>query len=225
MESVFAGEGHESDGGNLSGDDFVVPGPLDEQQVLRSPAATDRDDHSAATLELLHERGRYVAGCGGNDYGIKGRVLFPAEVTVAKPRGDIVVAELRKTDRRCPIQGLDNFNCVDVINQTGEDRRLVPGPGANLEDDIPWPRIDEIGHKSHDVRLRNRLSMPDGQRAIFVSERSLTRRNEFVAFNRGQGSQDDIAEPGTWQVAGQPAIGFYFCNQAGALFRVVIGLR
>ena len=50
----------------------------------------------------------------------------------------------------------------------GEDRRLVPGARADLEDPVARPRREQLAHPGHDERLTDRLPRLDRERLVGV---------------------------------------------------------
>jgi len=52
--------------------------------------------------------------------------------------------------------------------QAGEDRCLITGTGADLENLVPFAEIELFGHQRHDIGLADRLAATDGQGHILI---------------------------------------------------------
>ncbi len=85
---------------------------------------------------------------------------------------------------------LDDLDGKDVRCQLRQDRGLVARAGADLEHLRLRRQLQQLGHQRHDVRLRDRLAVADGQRRVVVRTVCRSRRHECVAGNGGHRAQD-----------------------------------
>ena len=65
--------------------------------------------------------------------------------------------------------------------EQAEESRLVARPGPDLEHLFRSLKRKQLGHQADDVRLRNGLPLPDGQRRIVVGGADEVGRDEPVA--------------------------------------------
>lgn len=142
-------------------------------------------DHAAPGVELLQQHGRDQLGRGGNDDLVEGSLLDPSERAVAGPQHDIVIARrLQDTPRRLAVLG-DNFDAVDGRRQARANGALIAQPGADLEDPVLRPKIEQAGHQRDDEGLGDGFAIADGQRHVEIGIGHDLRRNEGVARHRG----------------------------------------
>ena len=129
-----------------------------------------------------------AGGCRDDD-PIERRLRFPAEVAVAVPHVDVLVAELLEPRAgRCG-ERLHDLDRKDPIDDLGQHRRLVPGARAYLENAVPGPDLEQLGHRGHDERLRNRLPVAYRQRLVLVGEPYQLLGNEPVPRHLAHGPQ------------------------------------
>ena len=83
---------------------------------------------------------------------------------------------------------LDDFDREDSDPHLGEDGGLVPGSRADFEDAITGLHLRELGHESDDVRLADRLPIPNGKRSIIIGAGALCLGHEEVARHFAHGA-------------------------------------
>jgi len=118
------------------------------------------------------------SGCHHDD--VERRQFRPAEIAVADAEVHILVAEAGQVALRAVGQLRDDFNRADFGRQFGEHGRLVTRSGADLEHATLRGEAGELGHERHDVRLGNRLPLPDGERTIIIGEAAGRLRDELM---------------------------------------------
>ena len=99
-----------------------------------------------------------------------------------------------------------------MFDEFPKNRRLIPGPSSNFENYIVIIGRCEFRHQCDDIRLRNRLAVPDGQRAILVGERHLRRRHEGMALHRLHRGKYRLTE---FDVARHPRVKLNFRDHRG----------
>ena len=105
-------------------------------------------------------------GGGGDDDAIERRLLRPAQPAVAEPGGDVVEAQLLEARLGLVEQRLVALDRVDAPAQPRQDRRLVAGPGADLQDLLPRPELERLGHQADHLGWLSVWPWPIG-RAVF----------------------------------------------------------
>ena len=101
-----------------------------------------------------------------------------------------IVDSARQDERLDPLAGLVGEDGVPlearhVRTQRCEDRRLVPGPCAELQDPLARLRREELGHARHDPRLADRLSGVDGDGFVRVGTALPVAAEEMVPRDLG----------------------------------------
>ena len=157
-----------------------------QQQVLSERARVDRDDHAPARLQLRDQRLGNVRRCGGDDDRVERRALRPAGVAVADAHHDVAVAVRGEPPLGLATERLDDLDRADRPDELGEHGGLVPGARADLEDHVAGLRLDQVGGQRHDVRLRDRLPLPDRQRTVLVGPVHERGRDEPMARHPAQ---------------------------------------
>jgi len=144
------------------------------------PLVPDRENETAAVLQLRLE-GLRDARRGGRDHDrIEGRGLGPAQVAVPRAHLDVGVAEALQEGRRLLGERRHDLDRVDARGDLGQDRGLIAGAGADLEHGLAALEAQRLRHEADDVRLRDRLPVADGHRVILVGLRPERRGNEQV---------------------------------------------
>ena len=139
---------------------------------------------SAAGLELAPQRRRQRIGRAGDDDGVERRLLGPTEMAVTVPDLDAGIALVLEALPRRPGKLLDDFDCEDVRRQVSEDRRLIAGAAADLQDLPGGWQLQMLGHQRDDVRLGDRLPVADRKRRVVIGLVADRRRNERVPRDR-----------------------------------------
>ena len=138
---------------------------------------------------MLRERRRNFVRRAGHDDGIERRDVRPALVTVANFYVRVFVIEPGQSRRRVFRKRLDDFNCVNIFDQFGQNGRLVTRAGANFENAIGWLRAKLFGHERDNEWLRNRLIVTDWERAVPITFVAQIFRHEFFPRHFGHRRQ------------------------------------
>ena len=85
-------------------------------------------------------------------------MLAPAVIAVAHADLDVDVAQAPEALAGLERELLDDVDAVDLLDELGENRRLVADPGADFEHRVPGLRLEQNGHERDDERLRDRLA-------------------------------------------------------------------
>ncbi len=145
--------------------------------IIRPPTAS----WSSSAAGIRRRRGR-------DDDGFEGGFFRPALRPVADPIVDVRVAQPVE-DPPGPLgQRPDDLDRPDLAGDLGQDGRLVAGPGPDLEDLLPSPQAERLGHVGDDVGLGDRLAVPDRQGLVGVGV-------DPQAF----GHEDDGGGPWPWR--------------------------
>ena len=140
--------------------------PREDDQLLILILAADGKDHAPVRRELRQERLGHVIRRRRHHDSVERLEFRPARITIPDPRVHVAVSQRIEQRPGPPGQLWDDFNRIDVARQLGQDRGLVAGSGPDLEHRVPGRYIQRFGHVRHDVRLRDRLAVADGQRAV-----------------------------------------------------------
>src|SRR5262249_32422417 len=119
---------------------LAVPPSLPAPEGLLAPdlemlplAAADRDDEHAGLAELRAQRLGYAWRGRGDEHPIIGCELLPSERAVAVAQDDVAEPQGLETLVGGAQQRGDAFHAVHPVGESREQRRLVPGAGADLE--------------------------------------------------------------------------------------------
>src|SRR3990172_9271251 len=145
-------------------------GAFDDPELLVDRA--DGNHHPAPDRELFEQRSWHFIGCRGHDDSVEGRDLGQATVAVTGDDGYVVVAVRLERFFRPLGERWEDLDRVHVARQPGENRRLVAGAGPDLQDPVFRLRVEKLRHDRHDVRLRDRLFLADGERMVRVGHGS-----------------------------------------------------
>src|SRR5947209_4719847 len=165
--------------------------PCDERQTL-GPFRPDRDHQLAGTLELLEQRLGHFRRRGGDDDAVERRLVRPAVRAVEHLHRDVVDLQLADDLRGAQGELVDPFDREDFGAQFREYDRLVSRSRANLQHLFAAAQVEQLDHPRHDVRLRDRLSFADGERAGAVRLRGDDLRHEAVARHLAHRLQDPV---------------------------------
>ena len=92
-----------------------------------------------------------------------------------------------------------------MTGKAGQDGRLIAGPGAGLEHDVPRLDPGQVAHQGDDERLGNVLPVSQGQRHVLIGQDAQGFGHKFVATHLAHCFQDagvNAFDPGF------PAAGF-----------------
>jgi len=149
-------------------------------QPLAPPG--DRCDEPAAVGELRLERVEPRAIARGRDVDrVERRLLRQPARAVADRERDVLdpgPGERFAGDAREVGVALDR---PDVGGQRGEDRGVVAGAGADVEDAVVGPQLEQLGHAADDERLGDRLPAGDAERGVVVGVRAQLVGHERLA--------------------------------------------
>ena len=165
-----AGHGHETHGHDGAGGSLTVRCLLHDDEPLHARHLADGNDDTASRLELGPQERRQMAGRAGDDDGIEGSCIRPAEVTVALAGLHRVETLLGQQAPGPFQQGFNDLHGVYVRRQVGEHGGLVARSRADLEDPGIGVQFQQFGHERDDVGLGDGLPKTDGQRRVVVGE-------------------------------------------------------
>lgn len=97
-------------------------------------------------------------------------MLRPAEGAVTLQHVHVVVSELGQP---CARPGGQRFAPLDrehILGEPAQDRRGVPGASPDLENAFVAFQAERFDCDRHDVGLRDRLLLADGQRGVSIGE-------------------------------------------------------
>jgi len=136
---------------------------------------------AAAVMMMASNGACSLAGGGGDDDGVERRVFLPAVIAVADAHLDVAVTKPRKPFPGKPPQRFDDLDGERLGGKLTEDRRLIAGPGADLQHLRPGCQTQQVRHQRDDVRLRDRLAVADGQGAVEIGQAAKDLGHELVA--------------------------------------------
>src|ERR671912_1109455 len=153
----------------------------DQLQLLNPTGRPHGNHHSSAGFQLIQQRCGHVGRSRRDDDPVKWGLFGPAGIAVTVPDGDIDIAQVGQPPRRLPRQRLEDFDRVDMTNQSRKERRLVARPSPDFEHHIFlfWP--EQMGHERDQGRLRNGLVFAYRQWFVFICEGMLRTRDEKMA--------------------------------------------
>ena len=76
--------------------------------------------------------------------------------------------------------------------ELGEHGSLIAGAGPDVEDALVAAETEERADRCYDERLRDRLPVPDRQRAVVVGVRAQSLRYEELPRNPAHGREDPL---------------------------------
>src|SRR5947209_11329088 len=156
---------------------------FDELQLLMFRASHGKNQ-PASLGKLGEERFRNGGSGSCNEDGVEGREFWQSKCSVAAMHVRIGAAKLSQLGRSArsklwpPLDG-ENFPV-----QTRKQRGLITTACADFQNAVRWLQMQRSGHGRDDVRLRNGLSAPDGQRKVIIRVRTHFVGNKFVPRHR-----------------------------------------
>ena len=102
---------------------------------------------------MLDQRVGQLLGRGREDNAVERSFLGPAQIAVADTDVNVRVALLGECPPRLYPKFLDDFDGVNLARQFRQHRRLITGPGSDLQHFVAWLQIELLGHESDYVRL------------------------------------------------------------------------
>ena len=111
-----------------------------------------------------------MAGRAGDDDGVVGPGLGPAEVPVSVPCPHPVIALAAQQAPGPFQQGFDDLHRVHVGCKVGQHGGLVARSGPDLKHLRSRIQFEEFGHIGHDVGLGDSLAESDEKRCVFVGQ-------------------------------------------------------
>ena len=142
----------------------------DARKNLRRLVIADGDDEAPSDSQLRQQGGRRLGAARGHRDGVVGGMLRPSEGAVATRHLDIVEPEASEAFLRGIRQLPHSLDGVNAPRRPSQDGRGVAGSRPDLEDTFIARERERLHGDGNDVRLRYRLTLPDGQRSIFVCE-------------------------------------------------------
>ena len=172
-------QGHEAYRSNALASQMSRAVFLEPYQLLRPFHGAD-GQHEVADAELLDQALGYCGGRRRDDHAIERGVFRPAEGSIADQLVHSPVTKLRQKLGRSVGKLGDALDRIDLAAELCEHGGLVAATGADLEDSIARGCAEKLGHQRDDVRLRDRLPVPERQREISICLVGLARRHELV---------------------------------------------
>ena len=107
----------------------------------------------------------------------------PAQAAAPSPAFTSTLSQPCSESRRFALRRelLDDLDAIDPGRKAGEHRGLVAEAGADVEDAVARPDIEQIRHQGDDVGLRDRLAESYRQGRVEVGEGAHFGRDELVA--------------------------------------------
>src|SRR5467141_990824 len=155
---------------------------FDQLQVLIFDIA-HRHNHSSVFSKLRKKRRRDRGRRRSHENGIVRGELRQTQRSVAAVHVNILAAEARETLAGFSGQCRAKLHGEDLARQAGQHGGLI----AKSRSDFQYPfvplKAQRRGHGGYNVRLRNRLALPDGERGVLVSAVAKFRGDEFMAWH------------------------------------------
>jgi hypothetical protein len=153
----------------------------DLHQPLLVGQHSDGNDEATADLELVAQGLGNLRSARRYNDGIERRDLGPAQGAVAVADLDIAIAKPGEAAFGGFRQRAMPLDRVDLSGDAARHSGGVAGAGADLQHPVAGLHLGGLDHQRHDVRLRDRLPLGNGQRAVFVSKFLEARRDEGLA--------------------------------------------
>src|SRR5215469_13872677 len=139
---------------------FVAP--TNAHQLLVMVFLADRG-HKNSTRSQAIDQGRWhLRGCGGHQYPLIGSLFGPSFGAVAESAYDIAQAQLVETALGIAQQLAMPLDREYAAAKACQNRCLITGTGADLENLVPFAELELFGHQRHDIGLADRLAPTDG---------------------------------------------------------------
>ena len=118
---------------------------------------TDRYHQASADLQLRFQRFGDFRTTGGNNDGVKRRLLRQAEGAVGMDYLDVFVVEIG--EHRCSMAGefFDPLYCVNLAGYFRQHRSRITRASANIQHLFSAFQRKAFGHKRDDIGLRDGL--------------------------------------------------------------------
>ena len=151
----------------------------DECKHLRVSLA-EWGEETAPFGELPKQRLRNIPCARSHEDGVVRRVLPPPQCAISRKQGD--VSSSRRANREpSGLQKWSNaFDREHLRGEMGEKDGLITRSGPNLEDALLPRELENFEIACVHARLRDRLTIPDRQRAVLVGTVSYARRYKEV---------------------------------------------
>ena len=119
--SFMPDERHKSNVGQVFAPEFMLGNTRDADQFLNLWIASNRNDQSAADLELLLQGFGNFGAAGGDDDAVIGRMIRPALCPIAVQDMHVVVAEISQQGSRLLGELTDPLDGVNVASHLRQD--------------------------------------------------------------------------------------------------------
>ncbi len=116
---------------------------------------------AAAGGELVNQGLRNVIWRGGDNDQVERRMFRPALIAIPESHFDVLVSQTFQTLFCLVRQGLNNLDAVNMLDDFRQHRGLVTRPSADVQDPRVGLGTPKLSHQSHNVRLRNGLTVSD----------------------------------------------------------------
>ena len=188
--------GHEAALGEAADHVTILAATNEGEELAR--AVSDGDGKAAVGFELVDEGIRYAGSGGGHEDSVVGTAVGGAE----NVRGgqDIHVGDA--ASRKVPAgevnergDALDGYDMAEG-QQFAQDRGLIAGAGADLEDALVAAEGQCQGHPSDHGGLRDGLVVADGEGGVFVGAVAEFGRYEEFAGDGPHGVDNRVVSQG-----------------------------
>src|SRR4029077_3426075 len=155
---------------------------FDQLQILIFHIA-HRHNHSS-TFGKLREKRCGHGGCRrSHENGVVRGKFRQTQRSVAAVHVSIVIVEAREALDGFGGEPRAELHGENVARQTGQHGGLIAKSRSNFQCALVPLKGQRRGHGGYDVRLRNRLALPDREWGVLVSAVTKFRGNEFVAWH------------------------------------------
>ena len=112
------------------------------------------------------------------------------------PEVNVANSQLHQSFPRLIQKRLDSLDGINLARQAGQDRRLIPAAAADLQHPAFRTNIQIPRHQRDDIRLADRLPMPNRRRPVIVRLIAPLGREETLARNAPQrGEHPLVVDP------------------------------
>jgi hypothetical protein len=148
---------------------------------VRTTGAPAREHDAATDCELVVERGRHPLGRRGHGDRVERRPVGRSEPAVADAHLDRAVARDAQRRPRPDGEHLEPLDRDHARRELVEHGGAVARAGADVEHPLRALQREQRAHRGHDVRLGDRLALPDREGGVVVGVRHVRRRDEGLA--------------------------------------------
>jgi len=114
----------------------------------------------------------------GHHDDVERRLFGPSVRAVAQLERAVADADFLQDPARPIIERRDAFNRINLSDERSQDRGLVAGAGAHLQNAVAGARRGDLGHDGDQVGLRDGLLVADRQWAVVVGALGILGRDK-----------------------------------------------